>query len=92
MGLLEEFMVTGVFAFMIIFVRFGTAMMIMPGIGDSFVPANIRLYIALGLSLVISPLIRPYIPVPLPGFAVMAALIAIEFITGLFIGTIARIL
>ncbi len=92
MSLLEEFLTTGVFAFMIIFVRFGTALMIMPGIGDSFVPANIRLYIALGLSLVITPLMRPYIPVPLPPFGIMASLIVIEFITGLFIGSIARIL
>ncbi len=92
MTLLEEFLTTGVFAFIIIFVRFGTAMMIMPGIGDSLVPANIRLYIALGLSLVIAPLIRPYIPVPLPAFGILASLIVIEFITGLFIGTIARIL
>jgi flagellar biosynthetic protein FliR len=92
MTLLEEFLTTGVFAFLIIFVRFGTAMMIMPGIGDSLVPANIRLYIALGLSLVVAPLIRPYIPVPLPAFAIMASLIVMEFVTGLFIGTIARIL
>lgn len=90
--MLEEFLTTGVFAFLIIFVRFGTAMMIMPGVGDSFVPANIRLYIALGLSLVITPLIRPYIPSPLPPFGIMASLIVIEFITGLFIGSIARIL
>jgi len=92
MSMLEEFLTTGVFAFIIIFVRFGTAMMIMPGVGDSFVPANIRLYIALGLSLAITPLIRPYIPVPLPAFGVMMSLIVIEFITGLFIGSIARVL
>ncbi len=92
MSVIEQFLTTGVFAFMIIFVRFGTALMIMPGIGDSFVPANIRLYIALGLSLVISPLIQPHIPVPLPAFGVMMSLIVIEFITGLFIGSIARIL
>lgn len=90
--MIEQFLTTGVFAFMIIFVRFGTALMIMPGIGDSFVPANIRLYMALGLSLVISPLIQPHIPVPLPAFGVMMSLIVIEFITGLFIGSIARIL
>lgn len=92
MGVLETFLTTGVFAFMIIFVRFGTAMMIMPGIGDSFVPTNIRLYYALGLSLVISPLMQPYIPSPLPGFGTMMSLLVIEFITGLFIGTIARVL
>lgn len=92
MGILESFLTTGVFAFMVIFVRFGTAMMIMPGIGDSFVPANIRLYYALGLSLVVSPVLQPMVPDPIPGFGVLISLLAIEFITGLFIGTIARVL
>ena len=92
MGILESFLTTGVFAFIIIFVRFGTAMMIMPGIGDSFVPANIRLYYALGLSLVVSPVLQPLVPDPIPAFPVLVSLLVIEFITGLFIGTIARIL
>ena len=92
MTILENFLTTGVFAFMIIFVRFGTALMIMPGIGDSFVPANVRLYIALGLSLVISPVLQHYLPSPVPPFNVMVTLLVVEFITGLFIGSIARIL
>ena len=92
MSVLENFLTSGIFAFMIIFVRFGTAMMIMPGIGDSFVPGNIRLYIALGLSLVMAPVIQPFIPNPVPAFGPMISLLVIEFITGLFIGTIARVL
>lgn len=92
MSILEQFLVSGVFAFMIIFVRFGTAMMIMPGIGDSFVPPNIRLFIALGFSLVMTPVIQPHVPNPIPAFGVMLPLLVIEFVTGLFIGTIARIL
>jgi len=92
MSILEQFLTTGVFAFMIIFVRFGTAMMIMPGIGDSFVPGNIRLYIALGLSLVMAPVLQPHVPNPIPPFGTLLALLVVEFITGLFIGTIARIL
>lgn len=91
MTLLEEFLSTGVFAFIIIFVRFGTALMIMPGVGDSFVPSNVRLMIALAICLVITPVLMPFMPSPLPGFATMMVLIVIEFITGLFIGTIARI-
>jgi flagellar biosynthetic protein FliR len=92
MTLLEEFLTTGVFAFMIIFVRFGTALMIMPGIGDSFVPNNIRLMMALTICLVLTPVIMPFMPSPLPAFGPMIVLIAVEFLIGLFIGTIARIL
>ena len=90
--MLQEFLVSGVFAFIIIFVRFGTALMIMPGIGDSFVPANIRLYIAMGFSLALTPVLQKMVPTPLPAFGTMLVLIFIEFVTGLFIGSIARIL
>lgn len=88
---IEEFLVTGVFAFIICFVRIGTTAMIMPGIGDSFVPARIRLLSALGLSLVIFPLIVDHLPSPVPGTLALVTLILMEFIIGLFVGTIARI-
>jgi flagellar biosynthetic protein FliR len=89
---IEEFLVTGVFAFMLIFVRLGTALMIMPGIGDSFVPRNIRLMMALGISFVLMPVVQTYMPSPIPAFPILFSLILMEFVIGLFIGTIARIL
>jgi flagellar biosynthetic protein FliR len=92
MGLLEEFIVTGVFAFILTFVRIGAAITIMPGVGDTFTPKNIRLYIALGLSLVLAPLVQDKLPSPVPDGAVLFVLIIMEFIIGLFIGTIARVL
>jgi flagellar biosynthetic protein FliR len=64
----------------------------MPGIGDSFTPQNIRLYIALGLTLVLSPLVAPMVPSPVPGGVALLVLVMMEFVTGLFIGTVARIL
>lgn len=92
MSLLEHFLVQGVFAFMLTFVRIGAAITIMPGVGDTFTPQQVRLYIALGLSLVLSPLVASYLPDPVPVTAVLFSLITMEFIVGLFIGTIARIL
>ncbi len=91
MTLLEEFLVQGVFAFMLTFARIGAALTIMPGIGDSFTPRNIRLYIALGLSLVLAPLVAQHVPNPVPTTMMLFVLIGMEFIVGLFIGTIARI-
>jgi flagellar biosynthetic protein FliR len=90
--MLQEFLVSGVFAFMIIFVRFGTALMIMPGIGDSFVPNHIRLYIALGISLALTPVLMRMVPTPIPAFGTLLMLLGIEFVTGLFIGSVARVL
>ncbi|MCF8495075.1 MAG: flagellar biosynthetic protein FliR [Alphaproteobacteria bacterium] len=91
MNALEDFLVSGVLAFMLVFMRMGTAVMIMPGLGDSFVPQKIRLHMALGLSLVLFPLVIGKVPAPMPGPAMLLPLIGMEFIVGLFIGTIARI-
>jgi flagellar biosynthetic protein FliR len=88
---LEEFLVTGVYAFMLIFTRLGTAMMIMPGIGDSFVPKNIRLMMSLGMAFVLTPVVQQYVPSPVPAVPVLFSLIMMEFVIGLFIGTMARI-
>jgi flagellar biosynthetic protein FliR len=87
----EEFLTTGIFAFMLTFTRIGTAATIMPGIGDSFVPERIRLMIALGLTLVLFPLTFPMLPDPIPGPSMLVVLMSMEFIIGLLIGTVARI-
>ena len=89
---LETFLTTGVFAFLMAFVRIGTAIMIMPGIGNTFVPANIRLYFALGFAFVFFPVIQPHLPAQLPGTGLMMTLLVFEFIVGMFIGMISRIL
>ncbi|QQG35853.1 MAG: flagellar biosynthetic protein FliR [Micavibrio aeruginosavorus] len=89
---LQTFITQGVFAFMITFVRIGAAATIMPGIGDSFVPQNIRLYFAVSLSFVLMPLVMPFLPNPVPSTVMLLVLIASEFIVGIFIGTVARIL
>lgn len=92
METLEQFLTAGVFAFILTFVRIGTALTIMPGIGDSFTPQQIRLYIALGVSLVLAPLVAPMMPSPVPGGMALVTLLIMEFIIGLFIGSIARVM
>lgn len=88
---LETFLATGVLAFILTFVRIGATVMIMPGLGDSFVSERIRLHMALGLSVVLFPLILPSIPSPLPQTFMLFVLIASEFVVGLLLGTVARI-
>ena len=90
-GLLETFLASGILAFILTFVRMGTAVMIMPGLGDSFVPERLRLMIALGLSFVLCPLTFKYMPAQVPGTFTLLMLIMMEFIIGLFFGTVARI-
>jgi flagellar biosynthetic protein FliR len=49
----------------LVFARVGTMMMLLPGIGEIFVPVNVRLVLALLLSMVMWPLASPHLP-PLP--------------------------
>ncbi|MFK7840437.1 MAG: flagellar biosynthetic protein FliR [Bdellovibrionales bacterium] len=88
---LQDFLGIHVFAFALTFVRLGTAIMIMPGIGDSFVSARVRLHFAVALTLALFPLTVQYIPDPLPATFGLFALILMEFIIGIFFGGIARI-
>lgn len=90
-GALEAFLASNILAFMLTFARVGSAMMIIPGIGDSFVPERIRLHMAVGLSLVLFPLLLPYMPNPVPAVHYLVMLIGMEVLVGLFIGSIARI-
>jgi len=88
---LQEFLVSGIFGFLLIFTRLGTAFMIMPGFGDSFVPTRVRLLMVLGLTFVLLPVTIKYVPSTLPAFPVLFTLMIMEMVIGIFIGTIARI-
>ena len=83
---LQEFLGTQVFAFALTFVRLGTAIMIMPGVGDSFVNARVRLHFAVAFTLALFPLTAGYMPDPMPDTFGMFSLILMEFIIGIFFG------
>lgn len=90
-SLLQTLVVSQVYAFMLVFVRVGTAMMVMPGIGDGFVPERVRLFFALSFSALMTPLLAPMLPeFTVAGPAFLMLLLG-EFVTGIFIGGIARI-
>lgn len=88
--MLAELLVLNMTAFILTFARLGSAIMIMPGVGDSFVSARIRLLFALAFSIVMTPLVANFDSTYPSGFG-LYVLIAVEVIIGLFIGTIARI-
>lgn len=92
MDTLQSFLTAGVFTFILIFARLGTAIMIMPGVGDSFVPARIRLYVGLALALMLTPVVQVYMPKEVPDTPVLFMLILMEFVIGLLVGTVARAL
>jgi len=91
-SLLQDIVVGHIFAFMLIFMRLGMALMIMPGIGDSFVSPQIRLHFALAMSFVLTPFLATNLP-PIPKESVeMITLLVTEAFIGIFIGTVMRIM
>jgi len=79
-----------IFAVILIFVRVGAAMMLLPGIGEPFIAVRTRLMLALMLSVLVTPVLSPSLP-PLPDSLIALTLLVFgEIIVGVFIGTIAR--
>lgn len=89
---LHDIVAGNVFAFMLIFMRMGMALMIMPGIGDSFVSPQIRLHFALAISLVLTPFLAPSLPAIPSGAVPLVGLLVSEAVIGIFIGTVMRIM
>lgn len=66
--------------------------MLAPGIGEAFVPARVRLLIALTVTAVMFPIVEPVLPETPKVFAAALLLLLGEITIGLFLGSIARIL
>lgn len=80
-----------IFAAGLIFARLGAILMLMPGFGEPSVPANIRLTMALLVSLALGPVVADGLP-PMPAQPlVLAAMVVTEVVIGLMIGAVARI-
>jgi flagellar biosynthetic protein FliR len=92
MSILETFIQTQIYAFLLIFARIGCAFMSLPGFSDSTVPMNIRLYLALAFSVVLTPVLYQYIPAE-PGSALgFAILVGKEMLIGFFLGIMSQIM
>ena len=80
-----------VFAVLLVFTRIGTAIAFLPGFSAAWVPARLRLLLALLLSLLVTPVLASVLP-PMPHTPVaLALLLAGEATVGLFLGLGARI-
>ncbi|WP_193170331.1 flagellar biosynthetic protein FliR [Nisaea nitritireducens] len=88
---LEDFLPTQVYIILLVLSRLGATMMLIPGIGETFVPVRYRLTLAIGLSLVVAPLIGDKIPLA-PSAPELVRLLFLEMIVGLYFGIVARIL
>jgi len=89
---LQHITLLWVFSFGLIFCRIGSAVMLFPGIGESYVPINLRLIFALAVSFLLLPILLPLLP-KIPTSPVMLFVLAgAEIMTGIFIGMVLRML
>lgn len=90
--MLEGFLAGQVFGLLLVFARIGSALMVLPGIGDGYVPPRIRLILAMLLAVLIMPVLPdPLPPAPASPLALLALMFG-EVVIGLFLGLIARVL
>lgn len=90
--MLEEVLQSGTFAFLMVFARIGAAATLLPGFGERYLSPRIRLMIALGISLVVTPLVADTLPVLPESPWRLFLLLGGEIVVGLFLGAIGRIL
>jgi flagellar biosynthetic protein FliR len=80
-----------VFAGGLVFARLGAIVMLLPGIGETFISPRIRLAFAFSLALMLFPVVAGRAP-PLPGDAsALAGAVIKEVMIGLMIGAILRL-
>jgi flagellar biosynthesis protein FliR len=82
---------TIVFATLLLFCRVGACLMIAPGLSGGQIPAQIRLFVALGATLALAPMLLGEARLGEPGPIEMLRLIACELLTGAVIGMLARL-
>ena len=78
-------------AFLLVFARVGTMVMMMPGIGEMNMPARVRLTIALVLTAVIMPLHRNDYQIDLRAFGPVLLTLGQELLIGVVLGLMARL-
>jgi flagellar biosynthesis protein FliR len=78
-------------AFMLVFARIGTMIMLLPGLGELSVPVRVRLTIALVLTAVLLPLHGNAYALDLKSFAPMITMLAQELFTGAVLGLTGRL-
>ena len=89
---LEQLVSVNLFQFFMVFARLGSAIMLLPGFGEAYVPPRVRLVFALTVSFALMPMIASSLPAMPAAMSEFAALLVVEIGIGLFFGMLARII
>lgn len=80
------------FAFVLLLARVAGAVALLPGLGETSLPAMLRAGMALAITAVLLPVIAPMVPPPPEPGLQAAGMVAAELVTGLWLGWLARLL
>ncbi|MGL5448033.1 MAG: flagellar biosynthetic protein FliR, partial [Rhabdaerophilum sp.] len=78
--------------FMLVFARVGTMLMLMPGLGERVAPARIRVTLAMFITLLSIPIVRPVLPIAGISLPQAVPLLLTEMLIGFTFGLCARFL
>lgn len=82
-----------VLVYLLVFARTGAMLMLLPPIGDTNVPARVRLILALAMTMALTPTVSASYPQTAPQTMVaLIVLITQEVTVGILVGTLARII
>lgn len=89
--MLDQLLPAGVFALLLVFVRIGAALMLLPSYGEPYVAPRIRLLLALMITLVVTPVLAPILPEAPESAVSLGVLVLGEALIGIFLGTVGRL-
>ncbi len=89
---MTELFSIALYPYLMIFLRIGTVMMLMPAFSASYVNMQVRLILALALTFIMLPLLAPLLPPEPKEFSLLAQYILNEISIGIFLGMIMQIL
>ena len=90
---LSEILPADAMIFALVFSRVGTMVMVLPALGEASVPPRVRLALALGLTLVMTPVVGHAYPVSAASTALsLVGYVVSEIVIGLAVGLIVRMM
>ncbi|MBN8542913.1 MAG: flagellar biosynthetic protein FliR [Alphaproteobacteria bacterium] len=91
-NLLDHFLLSQVFTFILIFCRLGSAIMVLPAFSENYVSPRIRLMLGFAMSALLTPLLQNMVPDVPSTMGDMLLLIIAEILVGVFLGLLVRML
>lgn len=89
---MTELLQSNLYTYALVFLRIGTVFMLMPGFSAIYINTQVRLILALAITIILHPLIAPMLPAQPDSFATELLYMINEISIGLFLGIIMQIL